>query len=521
LHILALQRHRQGRAVEAIAALRAAIATASQHAFLHSNLSHLLCEAGQFAAAIVAADAAIERNPNLFEAHLHRGNAMAASGHQAGAIVSFGRAIALRGDDARAHGNLANALQAAGKLEAALAAHRRAIQLDPLNAQMISNYATALDAGGELDVAVAVHQRALALRGEALGPRDARLLSNLGCTLHRLGRYVEAESAQRAALALRPDFPQAQVNLGLLRLLHGDYRAGWQGYEFRWDDRDRFPDARRQWERPRWNGSPLAGRTVLLHAEQGAGDTLQMVRYVPAVARLGGRVILECQPGLTRLLGGSPLGQSTTIERDGMRPAAAKFDVHLPLGSLPHVLGQPDPQASVRPPYLLADGAIRQRWRRRLGATRGRKIGLVWAGSPTHADDRRRSLPVAALDALADAPGEASFVSLQVGRLARGCRLAMIDFTAELTDWADTAALVAELDLVIGVDTGVVHLAGALGKAVWILLPAVPDSRWMLERDNSPWYPTARLFRQRIAGDWVDVMARVVEALGGDQRCGS
>ena len=362
-------------------------------------------------------------------------------------------------------------------------------------------------------------------------------MNHIGTVHCDAGRWEPARGAFEAALAQRPDFGDAVNNLGtvqeelgdrdaamahyrraatlstsvsppwnvaLMDLLRGDYAAGWPGYEHRWKQ----PLQRavhRNFAQPMWDGSPLAGRRLLLHAEQGLGDAIQFARYAPLAT--GGRVFVECHPPLVKLFR-SLAGVDCVVPRGGPLPP---FDVHCPFMSLPMVFGTTLATVPAAVPYLRPPPAAVNRWRHRLAAgPPGRRIGLVWAGDPKHQKDRARSIPLTALAPLADVPG-VRFYSLRVGGSADGFPLT--DWTAELHDFADTAGLVAGLDLVITVDTSVAHLAGALGKPTWVLIAFAPDWRWLLDRDDSPWYPTVRLFRQPAPGDWAEPIGRLAAAV--------
>jgi hypothetical protein len=268
---------------------------------------------------------------------------------------------------------------------------------------------------------------------------------------------------------------------------------------------------------PVWRGEPLEGWTILLHAEQGIGDTIQFVRYLPEVARRGaGRVLLAAPPTFARLLAGLP-GLDALVRPEDR--AEVRAHVHCPLLSLPHVLGTTTVETIPAPtPYLRAEPAALTRWRERLADLRGLRVGLVWAGNPRHQNDRNRSIAPERLAPLLRVRG-VSWVSLQLGAPVERLReqapegAVLVDIAPELTDLAETAAAIVQLDLVVAVDTAVAHLAGALGRPVWVLLPAVPDWRWLLGREDSPWYSTMRLFRQQRAGDWDGVVARIAAAL--------
>jgi hypothetical protein len=330
---------------------------------------------------------------------------------------------------------------------------------------------------------------------------------NRGNTLLALTRVPEAIASYDAALAIEPDCVDARWNRSVAELGLGEWRRGWQDYEHRWSKKE-FAKHRRAFSAPLWLGDqPLQGRTVLLHAEQGLGDTIQFVRYVPMVARMGAEVLLEVQPALKSLLA-SIEGATLTIARGHPLP---RFDLHCPLLSLPLALGTELATIPAQVPYVHPCPERVARWHRRLGVAQRPRIGVVWAGSGGHANDHHRSLSLQQFSTLFGASGVA-FVSLQKGvdHAGRGilADAGVVDIGEELADFVDTAAVICLLDMVISVDTSVAHLAGAMGRPVWILLPFAPDFRWMLEREDSPWYPTARLWRQPQLGDWAVVMAR-------------
>ena len=337
-----------------------------------------------------------------------------------------------------------------------------------------------------------------------------RPTNNLGNVHQKSPRRGAGDRLYRRALELRPGEPEVRVALASTFLLSGDFAQGFPLYEARWET----PAGRamaRTFAQPLWDGSPLAGRRILLHAEQGLGDTIQFIRYVPLVKEMGGVVSVLCPPELRRLLTGQ-LGIEQIVTDLNALPA---FDVHCPILSLPRVLRTTLHSIPARVPYLTVDPTMSRAWQQRLDAApKGLKVGLVWAGSPKHRKDHQRSIPPEELAPLA-AVGGVRFISLQKGD-ASSTRIGLnlVDWTAELTDLADTAALIANLDLVICVDTAVAHPAGACRAApVWLLLPFAPDWRWMWDRADSPWYPTMRLFRQSSPGNWAGVIAGVVDAL--------
>ncbi|BCB26929.1 hypothetical protein SKTS_18150 [Sulfurimicrobium lacus] len=420
--------------------------------------------------------------------------------------------LSLYPDMAEAHGNLGVIFRYQGRLGESERHLRQALKSRPDYPEALNNLGAVLLDTGHLAEAEKCLRRAHALR-----PGYASAWNNLGNVLKAGNRIVKARHAYSEAIKIAPDYAEAHWNRALVYLLQGDFNNGWREYEWRLrrpDTRHLYPD----FSTPAWQGENLGGRTILLYAEQGMGDTLQFVRFAPLVAARGGRVVLRCQPLLKRLLQ-SVAGVDAVVAEGEPLP---HFDVHCALLSLPLWLGVDDERnipADV--PYLHAEPGLRERWAARLPAGGRMRVGLVWAGAPRPGDldsnliDRRRSLSLSAFAPLLDLPG-IDFFSLQKGTAgleAHGYPGKLIDLMDEVHDFTDTAALVSQLDLVISVDTSVAHLAGALGKPVWLLSRFDGCWRWMLERDDSPWYPNLRLFRQTVQGNWQPVIERVTEAL--------
>ncbi|HXE52803.1 MAG TPA: tetratricopeptide repeat-containing glycosyltransferase family protein, partial [Tepidisphaeraceae bacterium] len=389
---------------------------------------------------------------------------------------------------------------------------RQAIRLSPGTGHLYGNLGMVLAAAGRFDDAIAAFNQAIVLQ-----PKLPEAHNNLGNALREQGRFEQAMSAYNKALSLRPNFPDARWNLGLLLLMQGDFERGWPLYEarrqvtnFRFQTNLRGP----QWEgfdKLTPGGSDLTGRTILLQSEQGFGDTIQFVRYAPLLARRGAQVMLQTGPELRRLL----TGQCSVGQIISPGEPLPRFDFSSPLMTLPRILGTTINSVPAEIPYLRPDPSLVESWRRRVSETGKRlKVGLTWAGRPTHPGDRARSIPSALLSPL-NSIRDCQFFSLQKWKPAAvdQAPLPMIDWTSELNDFADTAALLENLDLVITVDTAVAHLAGAMSRRVWVLLPFVPDWRWMLNRADSPWYPTMQLFRQPTPGNWDSVINNVCQAL--------
>jgi hypothetical protein len=387
--------------------------------------------------------------------------------------------------------------RAQGRLEEAVARFQQALALGPDHPETRNNLGVALVDLGRPEEAIRHYERVLTLQ-----PNRAEIHTNLAIALQRRGRYAEAFASYGRSLALKPDYAQAHLNRAYALLTTGELDEGWEEYEWR------FAVARydRGFDRPLWSGEPLGGRSILIHAEQGFGDALQFVRYVSAVAERDGRVILEVPEPLVRLVR-TVAGVSQVVARGDPLPA---FDCHCPLLSLPRVFKTNLANIPNAVPYLRVPAEASAGWAERIPATPGPRVGIVWAGTTVGALDLR------ALEALWEVEG-ISWFSLQVGERSgdisslAGVKIA--DLSRWLMDFADTAAAVCRLDLVISVDTAVAHLAGALGRPVWLLSGHPPEWRWLLDREDSPWYPTARLFRQGKEGEWPGIAREVAAAL--------
>jgi tetratricopeptide (TPR) repeat protein len=418
------------------------------------------------------------------------------------ALGASERAIEIAPNFPPAHLTLGHALASQRKFDLAESAFRRALEINPAYFDAEANLGSCLFYLGRLDEALASHQRAL-----AMSPEHPLALKNLAATLRALGRFDDALESYRRATSAAPLFAEAHRDEALLLLLLGRFDEGWSKYEWRW--RASTLGAK-PIDGKRWDGRPLAGRTILLFAEQGIGDALQMLRYVPLVAAKDGRVLLRMPPSLLRLAGAA-LDGAVLVSQDADPPP---FDCQAPLMSLPGLFATATSSIPAAVPYIRPPKDSREQWRRRLAGD-GRRVGIVWAGNPDHENDHNRSIAFAHLRPLLGNKA-VQFYSLQVGPSSADLsqtETGIIDLSSRLEDFGETAAAIDALDLVITVDTAVAHLAGALGKPVWLLLPYVPDWRWLLERDDSPWYPTMRLFRQSRRGDWDEVIARVAQEL--------
>ncbi len=419
-------------------------------------------------------------------------------------------ALAVEPDQPLALHYLGVALYQRGSIDDAMPLLDRAIALVPNEPEFHNNRGLALAARLQDDLAVAAFQRALALK-----PLHAGAWNNLGLALQALGDTAGAVDAFRHALAIAPDHPQAHWNLGLALLVAGDLADGWKEYEWRLRAPELGPFIR-QWPVPRWQGEDIAGKTILLHAEQGLGDTLQNIRFADAVAARGARVIAAVQAPLLRLVATAP-GVSFTVGPTAPMPA---FDMHVPLMSLPFVLGATAEHLRVAIPYLRSDPTRRQEAAAHVAqrASRSLRVGVAWSGATGTHYNLRRACPLDVLAPMFRLPRTCWF-SLQKDSAEIGAerpRATAVHPLIELdlrNDFDGTAALIDVLDVIVTVDTSMAHLAGALGKPVLLLLPSAPDWRWGMAGDDTPWYPTARLFRQRTAGDWLEPVARIESAL--------
>jgi tetratricopeptide (TPR) repeat protein len=507
LHLLGTLKAQTGHAGEAHRLISAALRINPRAADAWTNLGFVLHGLKRDPEALDCFDKALALTPNDADAHHNRGNMLLTLGRLDDALVSLDQAVALAPRHTEA---LLNRGIALGRLERhveAIAAFDAALALAPGHPIAQYNRGLSLFNLARYSDAVAAYDGTLAAI-----PNHVGALNNRGLALQAINRHRDAVASFDRAIALQKDYADAHFNTALALLTLGDFRRGFEEYEFRWQ-RTGMPATRRGSGRPSWRGDyPLQGRTILLQAEQGLGDTIQFARYVPLLAKAGAKVVLEVQPELKALL--TPIeGAATVVGRGEPLPA---FDLHCALGSLPLACKTEPATIPAGIPYLTASAERIETWRASLPSD-GLRVVIAWSGSPKHVNDRNRSIPFAQLGALWETPG-VRFISVQrdlrgddAELLAREPRVMQVG--PELTDFSDTAAVVALADLVISVDTSVAHLAGALGKPVWILLPHSPDWRWGLEGNKSRWYPTARMFRQAAPGQWDGVIADVAAEL--------
>ena len=522
---------------EALASLDRALALQPNYPDALINRGLTLNALGRFDEALASYDRALALQPGSLPAHCNRGNTLRAMQRFEDALASYDRALALLPNFAEAHANRAILLAQLKRYDEALAAFERLLTLVPNNAEGYNNRGVILAEMKRFTEALANYDRALSLvpdytdalynRGNALHelgrydealacydrvllsrPNDGNALNNRGKALKELNRYDEAMECSARALAALPDNIVAHCNEASMRLLIGDLPRGFAEYEWRWKKADMAP-ARRDFPQPLWLGEgDIAGKTIFLHGEQGFGDAIQFCRYATLVAARGARVILEVRPPLVALMA-SLAGPSTVVAKGDPLP---EFDLHCPLLSLPLAMGTKLETVPAQVPYLGARPELSAAWGARLGAKTRPRVGLCWSGNATHERDRERSMRLA--DYLPLLELDATFVSLHQevrpdDAAVLTARPDILHFGEALKDFTDTAALIGALDLVMTVDTSVAHLAGALGKPVWIMLTYVPEWRWLLTREDSPWYPSARLFRQEEGRAWAGVVARL------------
>jgi tetratricopeptide (TPR) repeat protein len=542
LYDLAMREQHAGRFAEAAEIYRKILATWPGIAEVHNNLGTALCQQGQFDEALPQFEQAIALKPDLADAHNSLGNLLRQQGKLEQAVIRYEQALALRPDYVEGYNNLGNLLRQQGQLERAVALFEHAIALRPDYAEAHNNLGNVLWQQGKRQQAVARFEHALSLRPDlpeahyslgiadwyddkfdqavarfeqaiALRPDYAEAHNNLGSTLREQFKLTEARQAFERLLALRPDSANAQLGLATCYLLDGDYDRGWPAFE----GRLRLPGAAPQPKLPRWEGQPLAGRTLLLIGEEGFGDTLQFIRYARVMKQRGARIVLAAQMALGQLLASHP--DLDELYLLGSGKPLPRCDFYLPLLSAAGALLRETSAIPCDVPYISADPELMKHWRQELAQIDGFKIGIVWQGSRDFLLDRWRSFPLAHFAPLAQVPG-VRLISLQKGFGSE--QIAKVDFPVlDLGDrldetagpFMDTAAVIRNLDLVVAPDSGVVHLAGALGAPVWAALQYATNWRWLRDRDDSPWYPTARLFRQTRHGAWPGVFERMAKAV--------
>ncbi|MGX4806659.1 tetratricopeptide repeat protein [Bradyrhizobium guangdongense] len=487
-----------------------------QEAVLSNCLGHLFWQRKRMEEAVLHFQRALQLDPQYLEAANSCGCLLFNLGRYAEALECLDIAEKLDPNSAALYQMRGACLQEANRFEEAEADYEKSIALDSGLAETHNNLGLLHSRLGRFEQAIACFDRSLELR-----PDFSAVLNNKALALMNLQLLDDASATFHRSLTVEAGNAPATYNLATLQLMTGDFERGWLGREARWKLPVGLPE--RGFAQPLWRGDqPIEGKTLLLHSEEGLGDAIQFARYAPMAAALGARVILEVQAPIRQLLAGvSGVAHCVT------RPSATSlaFDLHCPLGGLPLVFGTRLDTIPFADSYVPAATAAQVKaWDERLGPRNRLRVGLVWSGNPDHKNDHNRSVPLGTLAPLLDC--DVQFVSLQKGvrhqdKAFLRKRPEIIDLTEQLADFSDTAALIGCLDLVISVDTSVVHLAGALGAPIWTMLPFTPDWRWQLRRDDSPWYQSMRLFRQPKRGDWVgvvDVVRRELQELASGRR---
>ena len=505
--------HETGRLEEALSSHRQALEFDDTVDRFHFNLGNVLKDLSRFEEALVSYDRALALRPDYRAAILNRGGVLMELGLYDQALVAFEQVVLIDPYEAKGHLNRGNALVAMSRFDEAIQCFEDAGQISPNDAQVYLSWGNALIGQRQIDAAIDRFSRAV-----DLDPKYAQAFSNLGSALKAASRFSDAIRHFELAIRLEPMLAEAHWNKSLLLLLQGDFETGWGLYEWRWKTKEylKHPCTFAQ---PLWLGQAefggvegLAGKTILVHSEQGLGDTIQFARYLPLLAECGARVVFELPEVLLGTLQGIPGINAFVVKGQALPPSLPAADFHCPLLSLPLAFKTTLETIPTPRPYLEADAQKVEQWSVRLGPKSRPRIGLVWSGNSKHKNDHNRSLSLELL--LSELPERFDWVSLQ--REVREADQQVLElhpsvhhFGAELEDFTDTAALCALMDLVISVDTSVAHLSGALGRPTWVLLPHVPDWRWLLDRDDSPWYLCVKLYRQPAPGEWGSVFQRL------------
>jgi tetratricopeptide (TPR) repeat protein len=477
------------------------------------NLARVLQEKEQFDEAITCYKKALQINPNLADAYNNIGTILIENEQFDEALTNCQKAFYLNPNLPDVHNNLGIINKEKGKLDEAIFYCQKALQLDSRFYKAYHNLANIQCKKQQFDKAVTYSQQAL-----EINPNDDEVHVGLGAAFCGKGQLNTGINCYKKAIQINSNNANTHFSMSCAFLLSGDFKQGWQEYEWRWKSKDYLkyncfhkPD---DFSQPILKGLDIAGQTVFIYAEQGLGDEIQFIRYVPLVVQLGANVVIECHKELYGLLQ-SIEGIKHLIVQGEQLP---EFDIQCPLLTLPLVFNTTLENIPTKVPYLSVNPILTQKWKDKIQQDNSKlKVGLVWQGNPKHKNDMNRSIPFNYFSPFSKFT-DITFYSLQKGKGSEQSKnlpvgIKFIDLTEEINDFSDTAALIENLDLTISVDTSVVHLAGALGKPIWTLLPFSPDWRWMLTRKDSPWYPTMRLFRQPSPGDWNSVIKKVAEEL--------
>ena len=498
-HLLGLVEYQYGNYVKAIEHIQQAVLISPEQPVFLNNLGNVLKEIGELDRSVQAYQQALEVAPDDAEIHNNLGVTLKEMGELDRSVQAYQQALEINPQYAEAHNNLGNVLKEMDRLDESIHAYQQALKINPQFVEGYYNIGVFFQEQRKVKESAQAYQKAIQIQPDYV---EAHI--NLGVVLREQVRLKESIQAHQKAIQIQPDYEEAHINLAITFLLQGQLTAGWREFEWR---RSR----KRDFKRPLWDGTPLNGKSILIYAEQGFGDTIQFVRYIDLLPDANTIIIVVCQPELKTLF--KSINRIDTLVTKG--EDIPDSDVHVPLLSLPYMFNTTLDTIPARIPYLYlnpeADSVFH------LDDSHDLKIGIVWAGRPTHANDNNRSIDLKWFKCLLDIRN-CEFFSLQVGERREdikqhGCHHTIKDLGEQFTDFHHTASAILQLDLVISVDTAVAHLAGALGKAVWTLLPFVPDWRWMLDRSDSPWYPSMTLFRQKETGDWRPVFEQLRLAL--------
>ena len=499
--------HKLTRFEEALASFHVVIVLDVNYVEAYYNQGNAFHELKQFEDALRSYDQAIVLRPQYADAYYSRGNAFFVLKRLEEALSSYNQAIAFRPNYANAYYNRGNIFNELNRFNEAIVSYDQALTINPQFAESYSNRGCSLQELQRFEEALISYDHAIAINSNY-----SEAYFNRGCTLQKLKRFEEALNHYDKAIKIKPNYADAYFNKSCIKILLGDYEEGWRFYEWRWKS-DGFTSQLKPSPQPVWLGEQsLKNKTIVIYPEQGFGDYIQFIRYAPLLEDLGAKVILEV-PALLMPVVSTLQGQFILIEKGKALP---DFDYHCPVMSLPHAFKTTVDTIPNQVPYFFVNPIKQQTWQARLGEKKQRRVGLVWSGSTQHKNDHNRSILLHSLQSLFD-------LHVEFHCLQKEIREDDADFAALqkniythiecLDDFSDTAALIDAMDLVISVDTSVAHLAGALGKETWILLPYVPDYRWMLDREDSPWYPTVKLFRQSAIGEWGSAINDIKQAL--------
>lgn len=498
----------KGELDEAITSYQRAISMSSDNGLIYNNLGNAFRAKRNYDGAVRCYQEAINRLPDSCDVYNNMGNVYADKKEFIRALTYYEEALQCSSGNAQTYYNMANAFKEMEDYEQAEEYYQKALCLNPDFIEAYYNLGNAQRFMGKYDAAIHNYGETLKRKQDYL-----EAYNNLGVAFKEKGDMESAIISYKKAVMINPNIAETQWNLSLAYLLSGNFEEGWKRYEWRWQKGD-YASYKRNFSQPQWEGEDISGKVLYLHAEQGYGDAIQFVRYTDLIAQKGTRVILEAPKALLRLFM-TVKGVDQVVRRGDDIP---DFDFHCPLLSLPRVFGTVMETVPAKVPYICADPELQKIWHEKLLKHGAKfKVGLVWSGNPEHKNDRNRSVAFDCFIPLLDLH-QILFFSLQKGETAKEATnlpegLHIIDYADELNDFADTAGLIMNLDLIVTVDTATAHLAGALGKPVWTMLPYAPDWRWLLGREDSIWYPTMKLFRQQKPGDWASVVRGISECL--------